>query len=35
MFGFDATNADFVTLPGVLGVFVIYLYLFVIKVFLY
>lgn len=35
MFGFDVTNADFITLPGVVGVFVIYTYLFIIKVLLY
>lgn len=30
MFGFAAPNADLVTLPGVLGGFVIYTYLFII-----
>lgn len=35
VFGFDAPNADFVTLPGVLGAFVIYIYLFIMKVLLY
>lgn len=35
MFGFDVPNVDFITILGMLGVFVIYTYVFIIKVLLY